>query len=163
MMKEANRLRDWRPDPRTPRSRACPDGWRRIRQIRETCSHASKNITSCMPMVLTALYSLMNSSITSFHLCKSVTSYRIKKKEREHRLVHTTCSYRPPTERLLMKIVETVGREKTGRRREEENKSEGKGTTGSWSTRRLKMRLRMKAILQRKTKASSAAHNRSSI
>ena len=54
-MKVASRVMDWRPLPPTPSSSALPPGWRMMRLMRDTCSMASRNMTSFMGVLLSAL------------------------------------------------------------------------------------------------------------
>mmetsp|Transcript_3151 Transcript_3151/g.13667 ORF Transcript_3151/g.13667 Transcript_3151/m.13667 type:complete len:234 (+) Transcript_3151:6907-7608(+) len=51
----ASRVRDCRPLPPTPSSNALPSGSRMTRQIRDTCSMASRNITSFIGAVVSPL------------------------------------------------------------------------------------------------------------
>mmetsp|Transcript_66778 Transcript_66778/g.204384 ORF Transcript_66778/g.204384 Transcript_66778/m.204384 type:complete len:221 (-) Transcript_66778:696-1358(-) len=54
-MNADKRVRLWRPLPPTPRRSTLPLGCTRTRQMRAQCSHASRNITRGMLMVLTLL------------------------------------------------------------------------------------------------------------
>mmetsp|Transcript_23989 Transcript_23989/g.77973 ORF Transcript_23989/g.77973 Transcript_23989/m.77973 type:complete len:412 (-) Transcript_23989:1910-3145(-) len=51
----ASLVSDWRPEPPTPSSKAFPSGSRMTRQMRETCSIASRNITSFIGALLIEL------------------------------------------------------------------------------------------------------------
>lgn len=63
-MNAASRVRDCRPLPPTPNSSAFPSGSRITRVMRDTCSIASRNITSFMGVLDIELKSSRYSSTT---------------------------------------------------------------------------------------------------
>mmetsp|Transcript_102942 Transcript_102942/g.174409 ORF Transcript_102942/g.174409 Transcript_102942/m.174409 type:complete len:225 (-) Transcript_102942:809-1483(-) len=73
-MKAANRLRDWRPDPPTPKLRMWPPGFRMTRAMRAVCSMASMNMTSPIFFDVLSLYSSKYCTITCCIAEKSLTS-----------------------------------------------------------------------------------------
>ena len=54
-MNPASRVSDCRPEPPTPSSSAFPWGWRSTRDTRDTCSMASRNMTSFIGVLDSAL------------------------------------------------------------------------------------------------------------
>ena len=69
----ARRVRDWRPEPPTPRSKQLPLGWRSTRLMRHTCEMASAKSTRFIGTFI-SLYSPSDSFIFCESLVRSVTS-----------------------------------------------------------------------------------------